>query len=156
MNKPHTALYRIPVLFLISLFAICTLLAASYGMKNYRMIEKASQSNFIGRTGLAYIATKIRQSRAVAVELPDSHTLTLIEMIDDQEYATSIYFKEGMLVESFGRYTPEAATFDTVITATHVFVVASIAENLVEITLGDDTGAMYKMTVQVPWKEAGL
>ncbi|MCL1851670.1 MAG: DUF4860 domain-containing protein [Peptococcaceae bacterium] len=150
-NPSYAALYRVPTLLLVSLFAISTLIAASYGMKAYQGIVKGAEQNFVGRTGLAYIATKIRQSEAVAVELLENHTLVLIEEIDNQRYATSISLREGMLRESFGAYGSRSAIFDTAITAAQGFSVAYITNDLIEIALEDDRGAWHKMMVYVPF-----
>lgn len=156
MGKTYTALYRIPTLLLISLFAVCTLLTASYGLNIYHLIQQKAEDNFIDRTGLSYIATKLRQSEAVTIELPDPQTLILIEEIDGQNYATSISFQEGMLRESFGRYGQGTTSFATAITAARSFSVTFIAENLVEIALGNKTGSLTKMVVHVSQKEAKM
>ncbi|MCL1790180.1 MAG: DUF4860 domain-containing protein [Peptococcaceae bacterium] len=178
----HTALYRIPTVLLVSLFALSTLVAASYGMKNYQVIVKASDKNFVGRTGLSYIATKMRQTKAAVIELPDPHTLVLIEEIEEQYYATHISLRDGMLRESFGLYESQSlsqerntsgqdwdntdqnevdfgespsttATFDTAITKAKGFSVAFITDDLIEISLEDDYGDVYKMLVYMPIKE---
>jgi hypothetical protein len=149
-RKTHAALYRIPSLVLVCIFAVCTLLAASYGLSSYHRIQKEIERNFAGRTGLSYVAAKIRQSRAIAVELPNPHTLVLVEEVEGQRYATSIYLKNGMLMEYFGSHIPNAAAFETHISAANEFMVVFLAEDLIEITLGDGEGTQYKMAVYMP------
>ncbi|MCL1918340.1 MAG: DUF4860 domain-containing protein [Peptococcaceae bacterium] len=156
--KTHAALYRIPTLMLVCLFAICTLLAAAYGLNIYHKIQKGTELNFTGRTGLAYVATKMRQSQAVAVEIPNPFTLVLVEDVDGQSYATSIFLKDGVLREYFGSHTPDSAVFNTPITAASEFSVAFLTEDLIEITVGDHEGNLYQMSVYMPqaMQEANL
>jgi len=148
--KTHATLYRIPELILVCLFAVCTLLAAAYGLNSYHKVQRGTELSFTGRTGLTYVASKMRQSHAVSVDIPNPFTLVLVEETQGQNYATSIFLKDGMLREYFGSYTPNTATFDTPITAASEFSVAFLAEDLIEITVGDCEGNLYKMAVYMP------
>ena len=151
--KNHAALYRVPPLILVCLFAICTLIVASYGLSSYHVIREQTEQNFVGRTGLSYIATKIRQTRIVEVQLPESSTLILTEEIGGQLFATKIHYNDGMLTESFGRHEPGAATFDTAISAVSSFTAIFLTDDLIELSLVDSDGRIYSMTVYVHFAE---
>ena len=152
--KQNTFHYRLPVLILVCLFALCTLATAAYSLIGYQKIQTEIEQNHVRRTGLTYIATKLRQANADEVLIPDSQTLILLERIDGQIYATSIIFKDGMLKESFGSYEPNAATFETVITPVNAFAVEFISADLVEITLNDGQDNCYKTVAHIQQREA--
>jgi len=151
--KTHAALHSIPKLILVCLFALCTLIAASYGLNSYRNVYYQTENNFVGRTGLVYVATKIRHTNIAEIKLSDPDKLVLIEEIENERFAMSIYVKDGMLVESFGSDRPDAPTFDTEIAAVNEFKAVLIADDLIKIELSDSTGNKHSTVVYVPRTE---
>ena len=148
--KLNTAHYRLPVLILVCLFALCALATAAYGLKGYQAVQSEIEQNHIKRTGLTYIATKLRQADADEVLIPDSQTLILLEEIGGQIYATSIFFEDGMLMESFGSYEPDAAAFKTNITPVNSFSVEFVSNDLVAISLSDGEGHPCETIAYIP------
>ena len=152
--KPHTALYRIPVLIVVCLFAVCTMITTAYGLNSYHAIQRKTEQNFVGRTGLTYITGKLRQTEVTDITIPDPHTLVLVEEIDGQAYATSMYYEDGALLEAFGSHDPGTAAFRTRVTAANSFAVRFVAGDLIEIILGDSEGNLYTTVAYIPKRGA--
>ena len=58
-----------------------------------------------------------------------------------------------MLTESFGRYEPDAATFNTKITSASAFLVEYIADDLIAVTINDDDGNRYETIAYISQRE---
>lgn len=104
--KQHTFLYRIPPLLLVCLFAVCTLLVASYGLNTYLAIQKETERTHTSRTGVFYIATKLRQLSACEIEIPAPDTLIIIEQQGEDRYQTRIFLEQHTLKEALRLYPP--------------------------------------------------
>ncbi len=102
-TRQYTFYYSLPALILICMFAFCVFLGASFGIRSYNTVYEGSERNFIGRTGLTYIATKLRQTDIISASAAAPHELLLTEEIDGQRYTTRIFIKDGALIEAFGR-----------------------------------------------------
>jgi len=124
-------------------------MVASYGLRSYHAISVQAERNFVGRTTLSYIATNIRQARISNVEIPTPDTIVITEEIDGSLFATRIFKREGMLIGSFGRHQPGAAAFETELAAVNSFEAAFIADDLLEITLGDNDGRTYSIVLSL-------
>ena len=100
-KKPHPLITRIPTFLLVALFAVCTLLAASYGLNTFLSIRENSDAIYASRTGMTYIATKLRQMNGKVSTAKDE--LIITSSINGEEYQTRIYLENGTLCESFGK-----------------------------------------------------
>ena len=154
--KKYMTLYRVPALILVCLFAICTLLVSSHGLNSYLNIQKSTNRNYIGRTGVSYVATKLRLSNAISVEIRNTDTLIIVEEISKEQYATTIRLQDGMLTESFGSNDPDALTVDTPIVEASGFSVYLIADNLIEFTIVDKSGRSYSQVCLIAYAREGL
>ena len=153
LGKPNITHHRLPVLILVCLFVLGVLVTAVYGLKGYQMIQSKVEMNHVGRTGLTYVAAKVRQANASEILIPDSQTLILLEEIDGNMYATSIFVEDGKLMESFGSYERDAATFKTSITSASTFTVEFVSDDLIAIALSDELDNQYETIAYIPQKE---
>ena len=152
--KRHTALYRIPPFLLVCLFAICTLLVASYGLDTYLSIQQMTDRNYVGRTGVSYIATKIRQmGDAKEIRIDEPNTLVLVEESDGELYETRIYYEDGKIKEAFvsAGYQDELDAMDIV--EAKDFRLEFVSDNLLRFTIVGKDGKEYQMTSLVRAKE---
>lgn len=102
--------------FLLAMFAVFALLVTALSVRVCRRAEDMSGENRALRTGLAYVAGKIRAGdRAGAVtvlELEGLEVLAIREDYGGEPYVTYIYWQEGALWEYFSReeygFTPES------------------------------------------------
>jgi len=125
------------------------MIVASYGLRSYHAITEQVDQNFIGRTSLTYIATKVRQASVSNIEVPAPNMLVLIEEFGGIEHATSIFVIDGQLIETFGRHEPNAPVFTTTLTNINSFEAEFIADDLIKITLEDNFGRLYSIVAHV-------
>jgi hypothetical protein len=155
--KQHTALYRIPPLLLVCLFAICTLLVASYGLNAYLAIQQETERTHTSRTGVFYVATRLRQlSRAYEIKIPTPDTLLILEQHGEDTYQTRIFLDDHTLKEAFGPAASEDIGEATdIVKDIQGFFVREVANGLISFTLRDAQGHAFSRTVLLPPNEGG-
>jgi len=90
---------------LLGIFAVSILSALLAGAGVYSRLTRRGDHAYDSRTGLQYVATKVRQASAPdAIQVTDFggvDALTVIEQVDGEDYATRIYCYDGWLMELF-------------------------------------------------------
>lgn len=110
--KENTRQHTIDGLFVLlgfGVFAVCILLVLLAGAQGYRAQTERDERSWQMRTGLQYVAAKIRHGDelgAVSVSGSDGErwydTLQLEETIAGEQYTTAIYCDDGVIRELFG------------------------------------------------------
>lgn len=102
MENRSTKWTSLLALLVFVLFALCLLLVLLTGAGIYRNLVRRGEESFVRRTAVQYIATRVRQARAVAVEdFGGGKALVFPETIDGETYLTRVYCHEGWLMELF-------------------------------------------------------
>lgn len=90
-------------LFVFFIFALTSLFLVLFGANVYRSVVRGSEENHTLRACLTYVTNKVRQNdRAGAVQLVEQdgmQILRLTQTYEAGEYATYLYFDEGVLWE---------------------------------------------------------
>ena len=142
-NKPV-----VDILFLLALFCVFLLSAlfiVLFGAKIYRSTVSDMNENFKSRTALSYVTEKMRQfdhsGAAYVLHYEDKPVLVLNETLNDTEYSTFLYEKDGYLVELTTRADYE---FDfpagTKIVEIRGFNVEPVSDSLYRFTVTDASG----------------
>ena len=104
----HTAnkhsLSSTATLLLLAIFALCLLWTLLHGAGVYARLIARDQKAHEHRTGIQYVATKVRQAPS-GLELDSfgsGDALIIPQVINDTTYSTRIYCHEGWLMELFG------------------------------------------------------
>lgn len=106
------------VLLSFGVFAVCVLLVLLTGARTYRAQTNRDQESWDRRTGVQYVAAKVRhadEAGAISFSGGDGglwyDTLNLKETYGGEEYVTAIYCYDGYIRELFtvegGVYAPE-------------------------------------------------
>ena len=106
------------VLLSFGVFAVCVLLVLLTGAQTYRAQTDRDQESWNRRTGVQYVAAKVRHAdEAGTISFSDGdgglwyETLNLKEIYGEEEYVTAIYYYDGYIRELFavkgGVYAPE-------------------------------------------------
>jgi uncharacterized Rossmann fold enzyme len=84
-------------------FAAGALLLCTIGAGIYRQVATVMGENYDTRTGILYVAEKVRQNDVVGAtrveQLNDTDALVLVEQVTGESYETWIYVQDGMLCE---------------------------------------------------------
>ncbi len=95
------------VLALFGVFAASALMLVTIGANVYKQNVNNMSDNFNTRTAYSYITEKLRQNdtaNAVSIgKLQDCDALILTQNLQDEEYATFLYFYDGCLKELYIR-----------------------------------------------------
>lgn len=103
----------IAALLVFAVFAVSILSVLLSGAGVYQRLSRRDQSAYQSRTGIQYLAAKVRQAEApVQIEaFGGCDALVLSQKIDGTEYLTRIYCHDGWLRELFsaanGEFSPE-------------------------------------------------
>lgn len=105
----------LPVLVLLSIFAICVLSVLLMGANAYHRLTTRDQAAYERRTCAQYLATKVRQAPVPDAVFVSSFggedALVFAENIEGETYLTRIYCCDGWLRELFsaadGIFVPE-------------------------------------------------
>ena len=95
-------------LVLFGVFAACILSVLLTGAEVYRKLTQRDQAAFNRRTGIQYMATKVRQSANASQvrvdgfeDYEDIDCFYYTEQIDGYDYVTQVYCYDGWLMELF-------------------------------------------------------
>lgn len=149
MKEKHAEITRLLSLLTFAAFALCVLLVLLRGAGIYRDLVTQSEENHNRRTAQRYIATRVRQAEAVALEdFQGCQALVLREELDGEIYLTRVYCHEGFLREL---YCPEEANLspddgETVIPAQSLGF--SLEGNVLTVALDADRLWLYLRTGQ--------
>lgn len=146
------ATFLLPFL-LVCLFAVCSLLVASFGLKIYSSIQKDTDLSYQNRICASYLTTKIRQSNGAEYVTVEDQALVLTETIDGQAYDTRIYLQDDQLIESFGKQGDEVNRNVDAIAELRFFQPALANPNLIEITYADLNGQSNTIRVYLQQTE---
>ncbi len=130
---------------LFCVFAATAFLVVTLGANVYQSTVSTMEENFSGRTALSYVAEKIRQNDSAdsvsLTQIGDTPALRLLQTLDDEEYATYIYYTEGCLRELFTRMSlePSLEAGQTILELDS-FSVRQVQENLYQFTVTDEKG----------------
>lgn len=101
------------LLLLFTLFAGCVLMVLLLGASSYERVVAKDRESFDARTGIQYVATKIRHadeagcietgsfSECGNTEADEIDTLYLITRVGEENYYTKIYYYDGYIRELF-------------------------------------------------------
>ena len=145
-------------LLLFGVFAACVLLVLLTGTDVYRKLTERNQESYDQRTGIQYVATKVRQAELgtdVSVGNFDGiETLTFSEEIDGDTYVTRIYCHEGWIKELFayegGDFDPEDG--EKIIEAQSLDV--GLDDGLLSIDVVDENGSESQLALALRGEEA--
>lgn len=149
------------VLLLFTLFAGCILMVLLLGTSSYEKIVKRDTKAYNARTGVQYIAAKLRhgdtsdcvqagsfadKNNTEADEIP---TLYLGMSAEGEFYYTKIYFYDGYIRELLCAEDDELDPEDgqEVLKATSFSVKQD--GNLISISVGDEEGEVHKLSLSV-------
>ena len=89
----------------LGIFAVCLVAVIFAGTQSYSNLTAKDKTSFDTRTCAGYIATKVRQAPdgdMINVEsFGGGEALVIGETIDEEEYITLIYCRDGWLMEYF-------------------------------------------------------
>ncbi len=138
MNKRHEKTGDLLAVLVFALFALCLLLVLLGGAGVYSRIAAAGDARYANYTPARYIATRVRQGHAVALEdFGGVEALTFRQELDGEAYLTRVYCYEGQLWEL---YTPAAGDFAPE-DGEPVMELEALAMELTDGVLTVDTGA---------------
>jgi hypothetical protein len=92
---------------LLAAFALLSLIVVVFGARSYRMINATAEQAFVSRTGLSYLAGKVRGADAAGmIEIREENgfnVLALGQEIDGVRYNTYIYCDGTQVREYFAQ-----------------------------------------------------
>ncbi len=90
-------------LALFAVFALGLLSVLLGGARAYARLTQQGQASYDGRTGIQYMATRVRQAPEGVSLAPfgDVQALVIPETVQGQRYVTRVYCHEGWLMELF-------------------------------------------------------
>lgn len=104
-EKRPQAIPTLAAFLLLGIFAVSVLGVLLAGAGVYSRLTRRDDCAYNGRTGLLYVASKVRQASAPdAVQVTDFggvDTLTVTEQVDGEDYVTRVYCYNGWLRELF-------------------------------------------------------
>jgi len=104
-EKRRQAIPTLAAFLLLGIFAVSVLGALLAGAGVYSRLTRRDDRAYNSRTGLQYVASKVRQAPApAAVQVTDFDgvdALTVTEQVDAEEYVTRVYCHDGWLMELF-------------------------------------------------------
>ncbi|MCR4650288.1 MAG: DUF4860 domain-containing protein [Lachnospiraceae bacterium] len=144
-NNKDRHFHTVDMLFVIALFftfAVSASLLIAFGANTYRNTLHSFDEHFTVATAASYLKQKIRQhdipGGVNVTEFGDGKALCLLDTINDRNYITYIYLKDGYIKEIL---VPEGA--DIVPESGHNIIESSnldinfVRDNIIWIGLGD-------------------
>ncbi len=155
------------VLLLFTLFASCILMVLLLGASSYEKIVERNARAYSARTGVQYIAAKLRHGDEAACVMAGSFTdknsknadeiptLYLGMRTEGEFYYTKIYYYEGyireLLCAEADDLEPEAG--QEVLKAEDFFV--EYEDGLLKISVTDEEGEVHTLSLAVRSEEGG-
>ncbi|MBO7253301.1 MAG: DUF4860 domain-containing protein [Oscillospiraceae bacterium] len=103
MKEKGSGITDVLALAAFAIFAVCILLVLLTGANVYQNLTERSQQQFVNRTAVNYLTTRVRQAQSVTVEeFYGCSTLALREEIDSEVYVTRVYAYNGTIRELYG------------------------------------------------------
>lgn len=111
MKNPRNLRCAAAALLVLAVFAVGVLGTLLGGAGIYRRLTQRDRTAFHSRTGLQFIATRVRQAAGPVEIAPygDADALLIRQEMDGEAYLTRIYCHDGWLMELF---TGETGDFD--------------------------------------------
>ncbi len=104
-EKRRQAIPTLAAFLLLGIFAVSVLGVLLAGAGVYSRLTRRDDCAYNSRTGLQYVASKVRQAPAPhAVQVTDfdgMDALTVTEQVDAEVYVTRVYCHDGWLMELF-------------------------------------------------------
>lgn len=104
-EKRRQAIPTLAAFLLLSIFAVSVLGVLLAGAGVYSRLTRRDDCTYNSRTGLHYVASKVRQASAPgAVQVTDFggvDALAVTERVDGVDYVTRVYCYDGWLMELF-------------------------------------------------------
>ena len=98
--KPH--IDGLVALLLFGVFAACVLVVLLTGADAYRRLTERDQAAYERRTGVQYIATRVRQAdHAGGIAVEDFGGVEALVLGADEVYASRVYCYDGWLMELY-------------------------------------------------------
>ncbi len=136
-------------LLLFAVFAVGVLSALLGGAGIYRRLTRRSQEGYDSRTGLQYLAARVRQAPdgdSVSVgSFGGVEVLRLRQEIDGREYVTWVYCQDGWLMELFGTGEGVFAPEDGERLIPMESLSLTLEEGLLTLCLTDSSGASQRL-----------
>ena len=90
------------MLLLFGVFAVCVLAVLLTGADAYRGLTQRDQAAFDRRSGVQYIATRVRQGDTEdSVTVEPFEDVTALVLTDEEGYVTKVYCYDGWLMEMY-------------------------------------------------------
>ena len=99
MKKNHSQITNLAALLVFTVFALCVLLVLLTGANLYRSLVEDGEAQYLRRTSLQYLTTRIRQAEAVEVGTFQGCPALILEEAED--CTTWVYCYEGWLRELY-------------------------------------------------------
>ena len=168
--KNRTVKHEIDTLFLLLLFTLftgCILMVLLLGASSYEGIVKRDTGAYDARTGVQYIAAKVRHSDEAGCIQTGSFsdrtdrtadnisTLYLKMSVGGEDYYTKIYYYDGYIRELLcpDNITLHPEAGQEVLAASSFSVVQK--DSLIRITVGEEKGAEHSMNLYIRSEEGG-
>lgn len=146
-------------LLLFGVFAVCVLGVLLTGAQVYSRLTARDLDAYNQRTGLQYVATKMRQAPSgaqVRVErFGETDALVIAEQLDGQTYLTRVYFCDGWLRELFAAEGADMQPEDGEKLLAAEGLSLSLTDGLLHVGLTDSAGQTASMTLSLRGGEGG-
>ncbi len=136
---------------LLAAFALLSLVVVVVGVRSYRMINASAERAFVCRTGLSYLASKVRGADAAGgLEIREESGLRVLALgqeIGGEQYTTYIYCDGAQVREYFARaglaFSPDYG--EGIFDATALEM--TLAHGLLSIALVDAGGQTHSIAL---------
>ena len=145
---------------LLAAFALLSLAVVVVGARSYRMINATAEHAYVSRTGLSYLAGKVRsadESGMLSVQSENGmDVLTLGGNYGTERYNTYIYCDGAQVREYFARadlaFSPDYG--EQIFSAAQMRLL--LKNGLLTITLTDESGETYAISLYLQAEEGGV
>ena len=152
-TKPKHQIDGLIALVLFGVFAACILSVLLTGADAYRRLTERDHESFGGRTGIQYVATKVRQANSGAdisvSKLGNVDTLCISEKIGERTYLTRVYCYDGWLREIFTAASTDCRPEDGEEILRAEKLDMSLDGGLLDLSLTDSEGKLTELTLSL-------
>ena len=145
--------YLIDWLFTLALFCVFSttaLLVMLTGTDIYKKITINTENSFSGRTAISFIAKQVRQNdNSDSISVVDFDGIQTLKL-DDGEFSTYIYYKDGFLSELFSlKGADPLFVSGQPLVALDSFEMEQNSDGTYTFTAQDNTGAFSTITLVI-------
>lgn len=143
-------------LLLFGVFAACVLMVLLTGADAYRRLTRRDQAAFERRTGIQYIATRVRQSDSLdGLAVENFGGVDALVLGAGEEYVTRIYCYDGELMELYAAADLELTPEDGERIMAVDWLELKLEDGLLKIGCIDEGGSVSQMSLSLRSGEGG-